>query len=260
MVYDPARQWERYGALDPYYGVLSEPGFHRARLDEATRERFFASGRRHVAESLTAIESLVRADFECRTALDFGRRTALDFGCGVGRLTLPLAERCERVYGVDVSPSMLREAASNAARMRLHNVEWVPAKRLGELSGAYDLLHSYLVFQHIPVREGERIFSTLVRGLRPGGVGSIQVALRPTHPSAGAFHWTMKTVPFAYNLVNVARGRAWSYPHMQMNHYSLNRLGRLLAQAGITEWHTRFLAGLGRMSHDSAVIVFRKQS
>ena len=213
-------------------------------------ERFFESGRRHVAESLEAIESLVGAGFE--------RRAALDFGCGVGRLTLPLAERCERVYGVDVSPSMLREAANNAARMRLHNVEWVPAERLGELSGAYDLVHSFLVFQHIPVREGERIFSTLVRGLRPGGVGSIQVALRPTHPAAGAFHWTMKTVPFAYNLVNVARGRAWSYPHMQMNHYSLNRLGRLLAQAGIAEWHTRFLSGLGRMSHDSAVISFRK--
>jgi cyclopropane fatty-acyl-phospholipid synthase-like methyltransferase len=203
-----------------------------------------------LTESLAAIESAVGGDFECCVALDFG--------CGVGRLTLPLAERCQQVYGVDVSPSMLREAARNATRMGLLNIDWVPAERLVELSGAYDLVHSFLVFQHIPVREGERIFATLVRGLRPGGVGSIQVALRPSHPAAGAFHWTMKTVPLAYNLANVARGRAWSYPHMQMNHYSLNRLGRLLAQAGITEWHTRFLAGLGRMSHDSAVIVFRK--
>ena len=28
MVYDPV-QWERYGALDPYYGVLSAPDFHQ---------------------------------------------------------------------------------------------------------------------------------------------------------------------------------------------------------------------------------------
>jgi SAM-dependent methyltransferase len=251
MVYDPTRQWERYGAIDPYYGVLSEPDFHSARLDAAARERFFESGRRCVAETLAAIESLVGADFECRAALDYG--------CGVGRLTLPLAERCERVYGVDVSPSMLREAECNAGRMGLSNLDWVPSERLGELSGAYDLVQSFLVFQHIPVRRGERIFATLARGLRPGGVGSIQVALRPTHPAAGAFHWTMKTVPLAYNLVNLARGRAWSYPHMQMNHYSLNRLGRLLADEGIAEWHTRFLAGRGRMSHDSAVIVFRKR-
>lgn len=249
-VYDPTRQWERYGALDPYYGVLSEPAFHRSRLDAATRERFFESGRRQVAESLAAIESAVGAGLECRVALDYG--------CGVGRLTLPLAAHCERVYGVDVSPSMLREAARNAQRMGLHNVQWLPATRLDELHGAYDLVQSFLVFQHIPVRQGERIFAALVRGLRPGGVGLIQVALRPSHPAAGGFHWTMKSVPLAYNLVNVARGRAWSYPHMQMNHYSLNRLGYLLAQAGITEWHTSFLAGLGRMSHDSAVIVFRK--
>ncbi len=251
MVYDPARQWERYGALDPYYGVLSEPHFHHSRLDDAARERFFQTGRRHVAESLRAIESLVGADLD--------RLAALDYGCGVGRLTLPLAERCKHVYGVDVSPSMLREAERNARLMRLANVDWIAAERLDELSGTYDLVHSFLVFQHIPVREGERIFAKLVRGLRPGGVGSIQVALRPSHPAAGAFHWAMKSLPFAYNLVNVARRRSWSYPHMQMNHYSLNRLGRLLADEGIAEWHTRFLAGLDRMSHDSAVIVFRKQ-
>lgn len=251
MVYDPTRQWERYGAVDPYYGVLSEPEFHHSRLDVAARERFFETGRRHVAESLAAIESFLGADYECRAALDYG--------CGVGRVTLPLAERCEHVYGVDVSPSMLREAERNARRMELGNVDWIPAERLDELSGAYDLVHSFLVFQHIPVREGERIFAKLVRGLRPGGVGSIQVALRPSHPAAGAFHWTVKTVPLAYNIVNVAQGRVWSYPHMQMNHYSLNRLGRLLADEGTTEWHTSFLAGLGRMSHDSAIIVFRKQ-
>jgi ubiquinone/menaquinone biosynthesis C-methylase UbiE len=249
MVYDPTRQWERYGELDPYYGVLSAPDFHRARLDAATRERFFDTGRRHVAELMAAIARL-GADVECHRALDYG--------CGVGRLTLPLAERCEHVYGVDVSHAMLREADRNATRMNVRNVEWVAADTLAELSGRYDLVHSYLVFQHIPVREGERIFAALAQGLRPGGVGVIHVTLRPSHPLAGLFHWTMKTVPFAYNTFNLSRGRDWSYPHMQMNPYSLNRLGGLLADAGITEWHTRFLAGNTRMAYDGAVVSFRK--
>lgn len=250
MAYNPAKQWEHYGALDPYYGVLAESGFHQARLDAAAQERFFASGRQYVAELLAAIGSLMGSDFECRRALDYG--------CGVGRLTLPLAERCEHVYGVDVSPSMLREAARNAKRMRLANVEWVASERLDRLRGAYDFVQSYLVFQHIPVRQGERIFAQLAQGLHPGGVGALHVSLRPGHQLTGAFHWSMKTLPLAYNFVNVARGRAWGYPHMQMNHYSLNRIGGLLATAGITEWHVRFLAGHGRMSHDGAVIVFRK--
>lgn len=250
MTYDPAKQWERYGALDPYYGVLSAPDFHHAHLDTARRERFFDSGHRYVAELMAAIESRVGGDFECRRVLDYG--------CGVGRLTLPLAEHCEHVYGVDVSRSMLSEANRNAKRMHLSNVEWVEADGLAELSGRYDLAHSFLVFQHIPVSEGERIFATLVRGLRPGGVGVIHVTLRPSHPLAGLFHWTMKTIPFAYNIFNLARGRDWSYPHMQMNPYSLNRLGCRLAESGIAEWHTRFLPTNTRMGYDGAVITFQK--
>jgi ubiquinone/menaquinone biosynthesis C-methylase UbiE len=250
MVYDPARQWERYGALDPYYGVLSAPDFHHARLDAETRERFFATGRRHVTDLMTALESQIGPDFQ------FDR--VLDYGCGVGRLTLPLAERSKHVYGVDVSHSMLSEAADNARRMNFSNVEWVEADRLAELSGRYDLAHSFLVFQHIPVREGERIFAALLRGLRPGGVGVIHITLQPSHPLAGFFHWTMKTIPFAYNIFNLMRGRGWSYPHMQMNPYSLTRLGGLLADGGITEWHTRFQPGNTRMAYDCAVITFQK--
>ncbi len=139
MVYDPTTQWERYGAMDPYYGVLSAPDFHRARLDAAARARFFDTGRRQVAE--------LAARIEAHTGSTLQARRALDYGCGVGRLTLPLAERCEHVYGVDVSPSMLHEADRNARHMSLGNVEWVPAHRLAELAGSYDLVQSSLVFQ-----------------------------------------------------------------------------------------------------------------
>jgi ubiquinone/menaquinone biosynthesis C-methylase UbiE len=252
MVYDPARQWERYGALDPYFGVLSEPDYHRAQLDEAARERFFASGRRHVDELIAAARACAGVDFE--------PRRPLDYGCGVGRLTLPLAERCERVYGMDVSPSMLHEAERNARRSGLGNIEWVAAERLERLRGEYDLVCSFLVFQHIPVREGERIFAELVHGLRAGGFGVIHVCVRPSHRLGGAYHWAMKTVPLAYNLANLARGRAWSYPHMQMNSYSLTRLGALLARAGIRTWRVTFAPGAGRMAHDCAVIEFCKGS
>jgi 2-polyprenyl-3-methyl-5-hydroxy-6-metoxy-1,4-benzoquinol methylase len=250
MVYNPAHQWERYGAVDPYFGVLSLPAFRDAGLDEKQRERFFDTGRQHVAE--------LAAKLAADTGSSLGGRRALDYGCGVGRVTLPLAEHCEWVYGVDVSPSMLREADRNARSMGVSNVEWVRAERLAELSGRYDLVQSVLVFQHIPVREGERIFATLLRGLSPGGVGAIHVTLRAADRLTGLFHWTMKTVPLAHNIFNVARGRAWSYPHMQMNSYSLERLGRLLADAGITQWHVRFMPGTVRLSHDSAFIVFRK--
>ncbi len=250
MVYDPARQWEMYGAVDPYFGVLSIPEFQSAGIDGERRERFFDTGRRHIAE--------LAAELEAHAGSNLRGRRALDYGCGVGRLTLPLAEQCEAVYGVDISPSMLREADRNARRLKLSNVEWVNAERLPELSGRYDLVQSSLVFQHIPVREGERIFATLLHGLRPGGIGAIHVTLRAGDRLTARFHWAMKTLPFAHNAFNLARRRAWSYPHMQMNSYSLDRLGRLLAEAGIAEWHIRFMPATARLSHDSAFIIFRK--
>ncbi|MEZ0334809.1 MAG: methyltransferase domain-containing protein [Gemmatimonadales bacterium] len=44
----------------------------------------------------------------------FRRNIALDFGCGVWRLTRPLSERFQHVIGVDISSSMLDEAASTS--------------------------------------------------------------------------------------------------------------------------------------------------
>ena len=70
----------------------------------------------------------------------------------------------------------------------------------------------------------------------------------------------MKTVPSAYNLFNVLRGRDWSYPHMQMNSYSLDRLGRLLADAEECSSGTpaSYPSFPPRQSYDGALIVFRK--
>lgn len=225
----------------------------REEAEALQRERFFDYGYQQVARLMEAIEA--------HTGSPLGSRRVLDFGCGKGRLALPLAERFEHVYGVDVRPSVLREADRNAKRMNLSNVEWLETGRLAELSGRYDLVLSVLVFQHIRVREGERIFATLLRGLRPGGVGAINVTLRPSRPLAGLlsvpFAYT-PSVPFAYNPFNLVRGWDWSYPYMLMNSYSLNRLGGLLADAGVTDWHARFLPGTTRRSYDAVTIIFRK--
>jgi SAM-dependent methyltransferase len=229
MVYGPAG-WEGYGAK--------------------TRDGVFDTGYKKIARLAEAIEAHTGSSLESRRALDFG--------CGVGRLALPLAERCEYVYGLDASPSALSEADHNARRMNVSNVEWVKAERLAQLSGDYDLVLSVMVFQHIPVREGERIFATLLRGLRPGGVGAINVILRPSHPLAGLLRWTRESVSSSYNPLKLVRGWDWSYAYMLRNSYSLNRLGKLLADVGVTEWHTSFAPGSTWRSYDAVTIIFRK--
>src|SRR5690348_7043245 len=100
--------WQYWGHHDPYFGVLTDPSFGRARLDEDARTRFFASGKDYVDFALTTVKQ--RLDPQFRPS------RALDFGCGVGRLTIPLARICDSVVGVDVAEGMLAEARANAEK------------------------------------------------------------------------------------------------------------------------------------------------
>jgi SAM-dependent methyltransferase len=248
---DPVHQLQLY--LRRAGHLLQGPSLDSTRidhLDEDGLERYYDAGSRKLEEVASRLERLTGSELESRTALDFG--------CGVGRLALPLAKRCRHVYGLDISPAVLREADRNAKRMDLNNVEWMEAGRLAELSGRYDLVMSFYVFQHIPSREGERTFAMLVRGLRPGGVGAIHMTVRPSRPLTGLFRWTRNTGRRERPVKRV-RGVDWSYPYMLMHSYSINRLGRLLAEAGVNEWHARWheTAADGR-SNETVTIFFRK--
>jgi 2-polyprenyl-3-methyl-5-hydroxy-6-metoxy-1,4-benzoquinol methylase len=219
-------------------------------LDETGLERHYDVGSRKFADLAARLEAFTGRTLESRTALDYG--------CGVGRIALPLAQRVEHVYGLDISPAVLRQADRNAKRMNLSNVEWLDAGRLGDFSGRYDLVISLYVLQHIPSREGERIFSMLVRGLRPGGIGAIHVTVRPARPLTGLFHWSKESVGLAHP-IKLVRGLDWSYPYMLMHSYSINRLARLLADAGVTEWHARWHeTGTAQHSNETVTIFFRK--
>lgn len=227
MTFDPVRQAQIYlrraGRLlegkSPETTIL--PG-----LDEDARKQLYDNGDLQITRLAARIEAY--------TGCTLDGRTALDFGCGLGRTALPLAERCEHVYGLDVRPLVLREADGNAKRRGLSNVEWMDAARLPELSGSYDLAISFWVLQHIPSREGERIFTTLVRGLRPNGVGALHVTLRPSF-----------------------RDFNRSYVKTLTNSYSLNRLGRLLAEEGVRDWHARFHTR-PMSAQDDVTLIFRK--
>lgn len=233
MTYDPVHLSQRLLWRAGHIGGASSSADSTRldAMDEEGRERFFTKGAEQVATLAARIEAQTGATLD-------GRR-ALDFGCGVGRNALALAERCEHVYGLDVSPAVLREADRNAERLNLTNVEWMQADRLDELHGRYDLVCSFFVFQHIPSREGEMIIDKLVRGLRSGGVGAIHVTLPPDY-----------------------RGLDRSYLYRRMNSYSLSRLGKLLAEASVTEWHAKLFSrpvpGTSERSFEEATVIFRK--
>jgi len=164
-----------------------------------------------------------------RLDADFAPRSVLDFGCGVGRMLLPLAERCQRAVGVDVSESMLAEAREHCRRRGLSNVHLVRSDG-DDLSslGTFDLVHSFIVFQHVSPARGEATLRELSRVLNPGGVGVLHFAyalkLRP---------WWLRDV------IGALRTRALRLfgPIVEMYPYDLNRVFTTLHEGGIARLH-----------------------
>nr|WP_276595272.1 class I SAM-dependent methyltransferase [Roseateles albus] len=214
-------------------------------MTNEARAVFFASGHAHVKQVLNT----------CRAhlATDFVPNKVLDFGCGVGRLVIPFASVAHEVVGVDISPSMLAEAARNCHEQSAFNVELLPSDdTLSALDGDFDLVHSSIVLQHIEVSRGRILFEQLVQRIRPGGLGAIQITYGwdvyadsfgqqpaiPPVPSPTRLqllkaeirsHLPRKTRSFATVASAVATD-----PEMQMNFYNLSELMFLLQRAGIS--------------------------
>jgi SAM-dependent methyltransferase len=228
------RDWELFGKTDPYFAVLTAPEFH-GRLSDTARAKFFETGEEHIE----TIFSIIRD----RLDPGFAPARALDFGCGVGRLVIPLADRCKEVTGVDVSSSMLTEARRNCDAIGATNVRLVQGDDdLTGVADSFDFIHSYIVLQHIPAARGERLVAKLGSLLSPGGVAMLQV---PYSTGRGTLvsrliYWARMNAPGAKWALNLARGRPPVAPVMQMNAYSLTRLLDILSNTGCREVHVRF--------------------
>ena len=170
-------EWEKWGAQDPYFGVLTHPKFRRAALDAAARAEFFSLGEQHAASVLEL----------CRSRLDpaFQPRRALDFGCGVARIVIPFARLCEEVVGMDISLSMLDEARRNCEAAGMGNVVLVRSDDgLSQVTGDFDLVHSAIVLQHIETDRGLRLLEQLIGRIRPAGMGVLQLTFAWDHHDA----------------------------------------------------------------------------
>jgi SAM-dependent methyltransferase len=222
--------WEEWGKRDPYFGVITDPRFRRSDMDADIKREFFESGESHVSGVLATIRKNVDPGF--------APRTVLDFGCGVGRLLIPFAKIAEEVVGLDVSPSMLHEARRNCDEKQLHNVRLlISDDSLSGLAHTFDLIHSSIVFQHIPVPRGRHLFGKLLQHLRPGGVGAIQLtyskaSFSSTHGLAPPEFASQEIAPLA--LSNEAD------PVMQMNPYNMNEIFFLMQNQGVERFHVEF--------------------
>jgi SAM-dependent methyltransferase len=98
-----------------------------------------------------------------------GDKVALEIGCGIGRIARWMAADFREYIGVDVSPEMIRKAAS----YQLPNATFRSvsgADLSGVPAGSVDFVLSFAVFQHVPDKSAIfNYFAETARVLRHGG-------------------------------------------------------------------------------------------
>ena len=79
-------------------------------------------------------------------------QSVIDMGCGTGAFAIHAAERCRKVYAVDVSKAMLRCARRKAKKAKLNNIEFHLGGFLtyDHRANPVDAIVSTAVLHHLP--------------------------------------------------------------------------------------------------------------
>lgn len=247
-------EWEKWGEKDPYFGVITIEKFRNRNLSKESKMEFFNSGREHVRNVIEVSRRFLDSGFS--------PKKVLDFGCGVGRLVMPFCEIVEQVVGLDVSESMLKEALNNCNEYSVQNVRLIKSDdKLSSLKGSYDLIHSFIVFQHIPVERGMHILTNLLSHLEDGGICAIQFIYSSpysqwlSHATIGKqvklFKKIKRQVKILMKIVRDLSETRKSLnlsdkdAEIQMNLYNLDEILLLIQSLGTTNLHVEFTDNSG---------------
>jgi SAM-dependent methyltransferases related to tRNA (uracil-5-)-methyltransferase len=248
-MYNTDEHWKAWGEQDPYFGVLSRNEFRKENIAKY-RDEFFDSG----AQLMSSVVAMAVRHFG-----QFNTESALDFGSGVGRLTIPLAQRFKKVVGVEISEAMIAEAQRNCEGFGVSNVDFVKSDdQLSLVAQKFDFVNCCLVLQHIPPGRGMKIVARLLKTLNVGGVIVLQFPVRVDLSGLQQVLYTIKhKAPFTRHWFNLLRGRRISEPLMQLNQYDLVEVIALCSANGVAETTVRSSAFAGGLS---ATLVGKKET
>lgn len=227
------KQWEDLGKNEAYYAVLTYDKFKADNLTENVRDDFFKTGEEHVRKLWEEIEA--------HFVEDFRPRRSLDFGCGVGRLVVSLSKRSDEVVGVDISRQMLEESERNCKSRGIENIRFV---QTGELLAAkdekFDLIHSFIVFQHIKPKEGEKILRKLIDDLEVGGIGALHFTYSDHPATVENLRFKIyRDIPFANTIKDILKGGR-TEPLIRIYSYDLDRIFAILQENNCHKCLVRF--------------------
>lgn len=92
---------------------------------------------------------------------------ALEIGCGTGAFSRRLAERCQHVIALDLSPEMIRIAGSQSAQFTNLTFQLTDVMSWDFPKAHFDFISSIATFHHLQQRE---LLLKIKEALKPGGI------------------------------------------------------------------------------------------
>lgn len=130
----------------------------------------FLTGRRAVARLVNRLEP--------------GR--ILEAGVGTG-VALPRYDRRHRIFGIDLSPDMLKRARARVVRKSLDHVEGLAEMDASDLTFADDIFDAVIaMYVMTVVPDPEKVMTEFVRVTRPGGR---LIVVGHFASTGGLYHW-----------------------------------------------------------------------
>jgi hypothetical protein len=120
---------------------------------------------------------------------------------------------------------------------------------LSVLDGSFDFIHSFIVFQHIPVQRGKRLFVSLMDHLACGGVCAVHFTYGNTgHGRSHGKAPAQRIRDWVRRLKRPVRRMLPNRdPEVQMNSYDLDELVFLMHVAGVRTFHTECTTHVGHL-------------
>jgi ubiquinone/menaquinone biosynthesis C-methylase UbiE len=233
------KTWKYYGEKAPYYGVFGQDMYLNDNLNEQIMNDYFSSGNSYVADLIATIHSKIDNNFKAEKILDFG--------CGPGRFVIPFARHANEVVGMDISQHMLDEAMRNCRSFNVTNISFcLSDDDLSSIrSREFDLVHSFIVLQHVKIKRGEKLIGRLLDSIKKNGVGVLHVTYHDNFPNRKTVNYFRNRIPYLASVLRLVRslmqGKKFrNLPQMQMNSFNLNTIFQLLQKERIPEVYTSF--------------------
>lgn len=198
-------EWEKWGEVDPFYGVCTAPGREKGGSRPWNNREFYQTG----VDDWNCFEAYWRS-------YGVDQTSCLEIGAGAGRITKQLAQYFRKVYAVDVSSSMLAVARRFVTET---TVEWIVNEgcRLTLHDGSVTAAFSCQVLQHLPDPRYIKMFlAEVARVLRPSGTLMLHIPMDLPCGAGTGVSRRLNRLGCSYDRLKNSLKRHFGLPLMEM--------------------------------------------